>query len=292
MWRIYMIRPVRSSALSLLKHGLALGAKLGLLYRRDDARAARKVDYSIGVVTYIRRYEEFFRPLLTALARLFPDVEIIVAVNGYYDQTKQEEYLRRIGAFGQRFPNVRLLLHHQPQCLARLWNQLILNAKSPKVLILNDDVLLFPAFRRQLESCGALDGALGLLKRSWSHFVISKAMVRDAGWFDERFPGVGNEDEDFEARLFLKGIPVPSFSISALRNIVVQTKDFSYGKDMRVINKKYTSANRQFFESKWEVTEKDTPGFVYVPILGKWARLRTGMETPDFYPEFAYAAGR
>ena len=41
--------------------------------------------YSIGIVTYINRYDRFFRPLINNICKLFPDVEVIVAINGYYD---------------------------------------------------------------------------------------------------------------------------------------------------------------------------------------------------------------
>jgi hypothetical protein len=113
-------------------------------------------------------------------------------------------------------------------------------------------------------------------------------MISRIGWFDERLPGVGNEDEDYEARLALQGIGLPSFELSALRNVVVKTKDFSYGKEMAVINEKYTSDNKRFFNSKWEITNEAQDDFVHVRILQKAVRLRPGMETPNFYPEIHY----
>jgi hypothetical protein len=290
LWEIYMVKPVRTASLFSLRRGLSVGRKLGLLYRRPIESGQPNPRYSIGVVTYIRRYRKFFRPLIETLCQLFPDTEIIVAVNGYYDPVQQAGYLRRISAFLAQFPNVRPLLHHEPQSLARLWNQLIINARGEKLFIFNDDILVLPSFREELERSGVLANEIGLLKRSWSHFLISKAIIARVGWFDERLPGVGNEDEDFEARLTLQGMAVPSVPLNALLNIVFKTKDFSYGKKMPVINGKYTSANKRFFDAKWEIIESARAGFVYVPILGKWARMRIGMETPNFYPEIEYSA--
>ena len=262
-----------------------------MLYRSPKAGGKPNDRYSIGIVTYIRRYEKFFKPLVDTLSRLFPDTEIVIAINGYYDQAEQEEYLRKITSFLEPHPNINPLVYREAQSLAKLWNQLIINSTCQKVLILNDDILVLPSFRKQLESCGILATNIGLLKKTWSHFLISKQIVSQIGWFDERFPGVGNEDEDYEARLALRQVPLPSFPLPALRNVVVKTKDFSYGKEMAVVNQKYTSENKRFFNSKWELVDEPKDGFVHVRILQKAARLRPGMETPDFYPAINYPEG-
>ncbi|MGH8611666.1 MAG: glycosyltransferase family 2 protein [Gammaproteobacteria bacterium] len=243
--------------------------------------------YSIGIVTYIRRFKAFFKPLIQSLCSLFPDTEILVAINGYYDGKQQEQYLLEIRTLLARFPNVKVLPHTEAQSLSKLWNKLIIHSSNDKVLIFNDDILILPHFRKELEKCGILSVDVGLLKWSWSHFAISKKVISRFGWFDERFPGVGNEDEDYEARLAMHGVLVPSFSLSALRHIVVKTKDFSYGKNMAVVNQKYTSGNKLFFDSKWDLAEQPAEGFLFVRVLGKYAKLKQGMETPDFYPKYA-----
>jgi hypothetical protein len=129
---------------------------------------------------------------------------------------------------------------------------------------------------------------VALLKMSWSHFMIAKRVVNTAGWFDERFPGVGNEDEDYEARLALLGEPVHCIELGGLKNISVKTKDFSYGKNVDVVKEKYMSANKRFFDSKWVLSSEPGKDFAYVRILGSYARMKPGMETPDFYPEIRY----
>jgi hypothetical protein len=248
--------------------------------------------YSIGVVTYIRRFENLFKPLISQLCKLFPDSEIIVAVNGYYDHEQQTIYLKKINSFLEKYPNVKVLCHDRPQSLSRLWNQLIINSANAKVLIFNDDVLLLPSFRRHFENSGSLAMDVVLLKNSWSHFLIAKRVTSVAGWFDERFPGVGNEDEDYEARLALLGEPVHCIELGGLKNISVKTKDFSYGKTVEVTKEKYITANKVFFDSKWEIAEESRPGFAYVRILQNYVKLKPGMETPDFYPEIDYAKDR
>jgi hypothetical protein len=104
------------------------------------------------------------------------------------------------------------------------------------------------------------------------------------GWFDERLLGVGNEDEDYEARLELNGVSIESFRITSVDNLVFETKDFSFGANVRTVKRKYSSVNKDFFDQKWSVNDTPKEGFVWVPILNAYAKLNDGMETPDFYP--------
>ena len=281
-WLRYLLRPVY---FFFLRNALAVMRHMG--YFRPPKLADKNLKYSIGIVTYIRRFEAFFIPLIQSLCSLFPDTEILIAINGHYDRKQQEQYLSKIRAFLAAFPNVKAFPHTEAQSLCKLWNKLIINSSNDKVLIFNDDILVLPHFRKELEKCGILSVDVGLLNWSWSHFAISKKVISRFGWFDERFPGVGNEDEDYEARLAMRGTLAPSFSIGAVRNVVVKTKDFSYGKNMAVVNQKYTRDNKLFFDSKWDLAEQPGEGFVFVQFLGKYAKLKQGMETPEFYPEYA-----
>jgi GR25 family glycosyltransferase involved in LPS biosynthesis len=246
--------------------------------------------YSIGVVTYINRYEKVFKPFIQSICKLFPDTEVIVAINGYYDAEKQDKYLAEINEFLSQFANVTKFDYKTGQSLSKLWNQLIIHSSNDAILIFNDDVKIDTSFRRNIEECSVLDEKVALLNRSWSHFLITKKMVAKNGWFDERFPGVGNEDEDYESRLVLNGIHVKTFSASGLKNIVFTTKDFSYGKNTETVNTKYVKANKQFFDSKWEWSEIEKTGFAFVPLVRGYVRMKEGMQTPDFYPEINYNA--
>ena len=242
-------------------------------------------EYSISVVTYINRYEKFFRPLIRSLCALFPDTEIIVTINGYYDRPRQMEYLKRVADLLDTYPNVSRVEHMEGQSLSKLWNQSLIESRNKKLFVFNDDLIILPSFRRHLEASGIIGEELALINRSWSHFLISKRIVSEVGWFDERFPGVGNEDEDFEARLVHAGLNVKSFTVQGLRNVVFKTRDFSYGKHTKTINVKYVRANKAFFDKKWELSDEKLGGSVFVPILGQYARLREGMDTPNFYPD-------
>jgi len=240
-------------------------------------------NFSIGIVTYVDRYDRFFKPLITNLVKIFPDTEFVVAVNGYYDKDLQHRYLAEINAFLLKFKNVKVIAFVDAQSLSKLWNLCIVHSTSPKTMILNDDIKIKTTFRKELTASGALQEDIALINRSWSHFIISKRIIVKNGWFDERFPGVGNEDEDYEARLCVNGIAVETFRVRALKNVVFITLNFSYGKNIATVNTKYVRQNKIFFDSKWEMSVHERPGFVYVPIIRQYVRLNPGMDTPSFY---------
>ena len=173
----------------------------------------------------------------------------------------------------------------EPHGLSNLWNLLIINSTTEKVLVLNDDIVISTTFRKHLEQSNVLKSDISIINTSWSHFIISKKIVEKIGWFDERFPGVGNEDQDYECRLVISNIVLADHKVKGLKNIIFQTKDFSYGNEIEVEQKKYVKKNKIFFDSKWELSETKQSGFKYVRILEKYVRLKQGMETPKFYSE-------
>jgi hypothetical protein len=245
--------------------------------------------FSIGIVTYINRYDKLFKPLIKNLCKIFPDTEIVIAINGYYDQDKQKKYLEEIKALLSKYNNIKYIEYNEGQSLSKLWNQLIINSKNEKIFICNDDIKIAPYFRKNVEKSAILSKELGLLNWSWSHFLISKKIIKNVGWFDERFPGVGNEDEDYEARLVINGIIIESFEINGLKNIIIQTQDFSYGKNTETVNIKYVKENKVVFDRKWDMLDDKKEGYVFVRLLGKYLKLKKGMETPDFYHKIDYS---
>jgi hypothetical protein len=241
--------------------------------------------YSIGLVTYVNRYDLHFKPLINQLTYLFSDTEINVAVNGYYDADIQEKYLEDIIAFTDKFPHVNLIKYKEGQSLSKLWNELVIHSSSPRTFIFNDDIKLAKGFRTQVESSGVLKEKVAIINASWSHFVITKDAVDEFGWFDERFPGVGYEDHDYEIRLQLKGFQVKSYSVKDLFNISYITTDFSWGANEKTIFNKYSGVNGDHYFAKWEFSDLEKDGYTFVRIVQGYAKLKPDMETPNFYPE-------
>ncbi len=205
---------------------------------------------SIGVVTYLGRYERFFRPLVRQLVRLFPDYDLCVFVNGHHDAARQAAYLREVTAFLSRYPSVRYVTNADHQPLARGWNRLVMTARRERVLILNDDLALRPRFRHNLERVREWP-VVCTINDSWSHFVISREAIRRVGWFDERFAGVGDEDVDYICRLAMHGIEIRSVHVPGVHNYVADQRDPGWATISPVVDGKYARLNRDVFRAKW-----------------------------------------
>jgi hypothetical protein len=239
--------------------------------------------YSLGITTYLDRYEDLFKPFLLQLIRVFPDTEIVVTVNGHYNREKQVVYVEEICSFLKQFKNVKVITFVEAQGLSKLWNLIVLNSTNECVFIFNDDLEITPLFRRDLDKSGILKTKIALINQSWSHFMISKQMINKVGWFDERFPAIGNEDEDYECRLALKQVELSFFHFRNIKAILTIPVTYSYGEQVEVINTKYLKSNKLFFDTKWETVSQPTEGYHYVRILNAWVKLKEGMDTPRFY---------
>lgn len=243
--------------------------------------------YSIGVVTYVKRFDQHFKPLITALEKYFPDVEKNYVLNGFYDPEIQAEYLKKARSFLRSTSAANVIAYSENQSLSKCWNQLILHAKKPKILIMNDDVSLFGLFRPCLESqIWLYDSAV--INKSWSHFFISKNTVKRVGWFDERFPGVGMEDGDYGLRLAIAAGKKFEFDhhqhniyCFGTTNKVAGNDDPGWKKFSANVNGKYTQANQDFYEKKWEISKQPLDNSIKLQEL--CYRIRPGMETPQFY---------
>lgn len=242
-----------------------------------------EVAFTFGIVTYADRFDSYFKPLITILMRSFPDIKAIVVLNGHYDSMKQNKYLDEALYFLSQYPSIKVIKYHEPEGLSKLWNQIIYTATTNKILMLNDDLKISPWFRTELISSEILNEEIALINRSWSHFLISKNTIKKNGWFDERFPAIGNEDEDYETRLVLNKIELPVFKFRQILNVVDIPKEYSYGKKPDLVHVKYIKANQDLFHSKWDVSSHQKPGFVYVEILNAYLKLKEGMDTPNFY---------
>jgi hypothetical protein len=247
------------------------------------------IECSIGVVTYFGRFESYFKPLIKKLSFLFPDYDINVWINGHHDTVKQVKYLREVTAFLRNYCNIRYVTNLEHQPLARGWNWLILMSRCGHVLIFNDDVSVDWEFRHRLEHLHRAP-KIFTLNNSWSHFVISKKIVRAVGWFDERFLGIGDEDGDYMCRLAMQGIPLGNIAIHGLHNFMAPQDDAGWAPLSGAIHGKYSRINREFLMKKWWRSD-----YGLVPKKGsfkvryheaEWdVALNTDLEgMPEYYP--------
>ncbi|MFM9046454.1 MAG: hypothetical protein ACKOOH_02120, partial [Cyanobium sp.] len=111
-------------------------------------------DFAIGITTYIERYDNYFKPLYRSLSRYFPEVKITVSVNGHPNTKDQQNYLLRLQKelCSTAPAHHRFILRDQAAGLTTMWNEMLDLSLPLPVLILNDDLRIFPWMRRWAEA--------------------------------------------------------------------------------------------------------------------------------------------
>jgi hypothetical protein len=233
---------------------------------------------SIGIATFMNRYDDCLVPLIYKLTKLFPDCEIIIVANGHILRREQEVYLKKISLFCSNFENVKLFMHNNPRGLSEIWNQIIRVSSNEDVLILNDDVDLKIEFNKSILEVLTRHKEITLLNNSWSHFLINKSLMKTVGGFDEGLKEIGGEDDDYTARLAINNILIDGFDLNTIKNKLrlkqKMLKINCYGKNMHEEHNGYSSFNNKYLNEKWIVSNTDFPGAVEIPdILGRRSRM-------------------
>jgi hypothetical protein len=240
--------------------------------------------YSIGVTTFLERYEILFKDLIKRLNFSFPGTEIIVAVNGHYNQEKQKEYLLQIEQYCKNFSSVKLIIYEKPQGLSKLWNRILISSTNNKIFLLNDDILFYPSIHKKIDSSGILKENISLINQSFSHFFINKSIIKEVGWFDERLLEIGGEDDDYHVRLTINNIELKNYLFKGLSNFKPKLKVNSYGNMVNAQIGGYSNSNTAFLLKKWDVRNKKFEGATFIyRSMGSYWKLKNGMETPNYY---------
>jgi hypothetical protein len=250
----------------------------------------------IAITTYVDRYESFFKPLYKSLRRVFPDISLYVAVNGFHDKSIQDPYLERfhnelctddmgLGTF---------ILHDKPVGLTRLWNELLSQGNCKTTLVLNDDLKIYPWFRAWIEK-RQWNPSITLINGSWSHFFLNKEVLNYVGWFDENFRGIGFEDMDYTARCVWKGVLIDNLSCQYIRHLNHQPSRTSFDNQSSTLwGPKYSSINHDTFFQKWKVCDYDSGIFIkqlnafVIPnkvAPGRMDELELKFENRVYYPD-------
>jgi hypothetical protein len=218
--------------------------------------------FAIGITTYIERYDNYFKPLYQSMSRYFPEVKITVSVNGHPKTAEQQRYLERLQdeLCATAAPHHTFVLRDHAAGLTTMWNEMVHLSQPLPLLILNDDLRIFPWMRRWAEAFDWRAAQLTLLNSTWSHFVISPEVIERVGAFDPGFQGIGFEDMDYTARAGLAGQAIGNVLCSYIAHKNHQPSSSSFGSDK--VWGKYTSQNEEFFYSKWEICSPEEGVFI------------------------------
>ncbi len=239
---------------------------------------------AIGITTFLNRFDIFFKPLVRKLAFLFPGCRIIVAANGSVLREEQQRYLHELREFCGGYANIELIAYVNPVGLSHLWNRIMDAAGEDKVLMLNDDLKIKTGFGRFLGSSGILKEEIATINSSWSHFLISREIFSTVGPFDEELREVGGEDDDYLARLALRGLRPADYRCDAVARKKKKRRKVprlnSYGKDMTKEAGGYSSYNTDYLRRKWDISDDYFEGAVEVPRRRNryWKLRRNGSQ--------------
>ena len=237
---------------------------------------------AIGVTTFMDRFEPCFKPLLKRLVSLFPGNRILVLINGHYRGEEHKAYFDRAKDFCEQFPNVKVISYMNPVGLSSLWNRAVGESVEERIILLNDDLKIRSDFLSFLAWSGILNSQIATINNSWSHFIISKGIVNAVGYFDEGLIEIGGEDDDYLARMAMKGVHPENYNTSSLRKSSLKRRGIpainSYGRIQADQEGGYSTINTRYLRSKWETSNDSFEGAVEVRgrKIRYW-KLRTGV---------------
>lgn len=179
-------------------------------------------DITICITTFKRRLP-LFKDLIKSIKKFYPDIEILVAINGENEENVDDNYRREILSFISSQKNVIPIMFTEFRSLSKLWNNLVIFSKTNYNLILNDDLYfnnnrIIELIQEKINN----DNNIGLftINGGWSHFVISKVELDELGYFDERLLAIGEEDGDMTWRYIQKyNKNIPVLYINNIRNL-------------------------------------------------------------------------
>jgi len=206
-------------------------------------------NFSIVIVTFDQRFEQYFVPLLKEIKKQRKDIEVLVQVNGPYLEKYDQAYRKNILNFCAEYANVYPQTYTRFTSLSKMWNTGIQNSSNNNVLVLGDDILIKEGFfdwiERQAQQTPCNECAT--INRIFAHFMINRDMLADINWFEERLLGIGWEDFDI-VRHKQEFKNWDTNKIVSMHNLNLEEP--SQKKILGHL--KYTEFNRVFYEQKWK----------------------------------------
>lgn len=200
-------------------------------------------NYSIGITTFANRLDYFTKFL--DQVRSQSDADIIVTVNGNYNEKFNDEYRDSILKLCLEYKNVYPVFFPEQRGLAKLLNTLCIHSTTDWTVILQDDLELTSDdfFKTIEQNLVNQHPDLCRINSTFQHFVIHNDVLEELGWFDERLLGFGEEDGDIIWRYTEKyNKNVTEWSIGGIQPSGNWIRD----ENIRPGVSKYSAFNREF----------------------------------------------
>lgn len=244
--------------------------------------------FSICIITFKKRFESLKR-MIDFTRRCDQNIPIIIGINGEVDEDFDDEYRKGILNLCGSYKNIYPFFFQEFRSLAKLWNNLVIFSKTEYNFILNDDILFDENqnYITHLNSVLLNNKEVGIftINGSFSHFMISKTLLDDIGYFDERFLLHGEEDGDFVFRYIERnGNYPPNLNLPIMINIhQTGTKD----ETTKTSNVELGYANKPKFNQEFTLTKyKYNPGATISGMYGRPHERVMGDEGQYPYEKF------
>jgi hypothetical protein len=169
--------------------------------RRIDSEKNR----GIVVTTFEKRFFSSALPLIQQLRDAGIDYPIIVVINGNLDGNHNQDLRQKFISELAKFTNLGIVTNFQFCGISRHWNLGIQLLGTEAVACFSDDLVVSRHFKNELESVFEAVKVAGLVTiEGFASFVITRELIDEIGWFDERFLGFGEEDGDYVWRYIKK----------------------------------------------------------------------------------------
>ena len=175
---------------------------------------------SIGIVTF-RERKHLVEELIQQIKQYIPDtIDVLLAINGNNDELMPESYRQEMLDLSKKYKNIYPIFCPEFKSLSKLWNTLVIFSKTKYNFIICDDTTFDDPNTLSIikHHINTTKDEFFLINQQFSHFVITKQILHNLGYFDERLIGHGEEDGDMVQRYirnFSKNIPnlfIPNFS--------------------------------------------------------------------------------
>jgi hypothetical protein len=180
-----------------------------------------KTNISIGIVTF-RQRAHLIKDLIKQIRSHVPEeVDILLAVNGNNEENMPNSYREDMLKLSLEYKNVFPIVCPEFKSLCKLWNTLVIFSKTDYNFIICDDVVYENSsiLDQVTEYIDKSNAGFFTINNQFSHFVLTKTMLHNLGYFDERLSGFGEEDGDIIHRYIeVFGQRMPDIQIRGLYN--------------------------------------------------------------------------
>jgi hypothetical protein len=189
--------------------------------------------YSVAITTFHKRFD-LLQIMVDEIKSQRPDVELVITINGEYKVDFPKQFRTDMLAYLQKYDNTFPIFFPKFRSLTKLWNTCIQFASNETVLVLEDDITIYPGFFDDYERVIEDNDDCFMINAGYAAFSANRVKVDQANWFDERYLGLGCEDGAFSMAYCLSQYGTPDMTLMPRIMIPTLKNDYTLEQIGRV----------------------------------------------------------